>query len=276
MFPTLIDLGTVRFPWLGHVHLALPTYGVLFALGALLGGWWFVRRAAGLDVSDEHRYNLVFYSLLWGIVGAKATLVLLDLRYYIEHPLELLGTLRSAGVLLGGVTAGSMAFVVYARRHGLPLFRLGDAVAAPLALAQSIGRLGCFCAGCCWGHATESSNPLAVVFTDPVAHAQTGVPLHVPLVATQLLQAGNDILLALILTALWRKRIRPDGTVFWCYLVLYGLTRSLIEFWRGDLQRGVYFDGLISTSQLIALSGVGVGLLLLLVRRPVGGRPPAP
>jgi phosphatidylglycerol:prolipoprotein diacylglycerol transferase len=134
MWPVLIDLGTRELPLLGRTHLFLPTYGVLFALGTVLAWWWFVRRARSLGVPDEQVFNLSFYSLLAGIVGAKLTLILLDARAYWQHPADLLGVVRSAGVLLGGVLAGALVFVMYSRRHGLPLFRLADAVAAPLAL----------------------------------------------------------------------------------------------------------------------------------------------
>lgn len=268
MFPVVIDLGRINLPVLGEVHLALPTYGLLFALGALVAGAWFLRRARTLGVAEEQRYNLAFYSLIAGILGAKLTLIVLDLPYYFEHPAELWGTLRSAGVLLGGVLLGALTFVLYGRRHNLPVLRLGDAIAAPLALGQAIGRLGCHAAGCCWGRSCPVDHPLAVVFRNPLAQQQTGVPLNEPLLAIQLLQMINDATLTVLLVWLGRKRIGPPGTVFWIYLLLYSLSRGTIEFWRGDLQRGVFFDGAIfdggvSTSQLFALGGVLLAIVML-------------
>ena len=263
MFPTLIDFGTYELPLLGRTHLFLPAYGVLFATAALLCGWWFLRRGKQLGQPEDQLFNLLFYSLLAGILGAKLTLVALDWRDYLEHPRLLLGTLRSAGVLIGGVIAGAVMFGLYARRHGLPGLRLLDAIAAPLALGQSIGRLGCFCAGCCWG-VPATAQTLAVTFTNPVAREQTGVPLDVPLVATQLTQSANDFLLALILTWLWRKRLEPSGTVFWVYILLYSVSRGVIEFWRGDAQRGLFFSDSISTSQLFALAGLLFAVTMIL------------
>ena len=253
MFPTLIDLGTYDLPLLGETHLFLPTYGALFAGSAIVAWWWFLKRARAMKVPDEAVFNLSFYALLAGIVGAKLTLVILDWRYYMANPGELLGTLRTAGVLMGGVTAGGIVFWLYGRRQGLPLRRLADALVAPVALAQAIGRLGCHSAGCCWGKAAEGG--FAVTFTHPLAREQTGVPLGIPLVPVQLLQMAHDLLLALLLTWLWRRRLRPAGTVMWCYVLLYSVGRSVIEIWRGDLQRGLYFGETISTSQLIGLAG---------------------
>jgi phosphatidylglycerol:prolipoprotein diacylglycerol transferase len=192
----------------------------------------------------------------------------MDWRFYLAHPGEILGTLRSGGVLLGGVVAGALTFAFYASRHELPKWRLGDAAMAPVALAQAIGRLGCFSAGCCWGEPCEAAHPLAVVFTNPDAWRQTGVPLGQPLVAVQLVQAAHDLLLAGLLTWLWRRRPEPPGTIVWTYVLLYSLGRGLIEFWRGDdAQRGVWFGGEISTSQIFALCGAAIALAMLVRAR---------
>jgi len=267
MFPTLIDFGTHQLPLLGRTHLFLPTYGLLFATATVLAWWWFLRRGRTLGVSEERLFNLSFYTIIAGIVGAKLALVLVDWERYVRDPAELWGTLRSAGVLMGGVIAGGAIFFAYARRHGLPLFRLCDAVVAPVAFAQAIGRLGCHAAGCCWGVEAARKAWYSVIFTNPIAREQTGVPLHVSLVATQLIQMVNDLLLALLLAWLWRRRLQPAGTVLWIYVFLYGLTRGIIEFWRGDVTRGLYFGGHVSTSQLIAAGAVTVGLAMLLVGR---------
>ena len=114
MFPILIDLGHHRLPLLGEVHLALPTYGFLFAVGVLLSWWWFMRRGRALGVADERLFNLSFYSLLVAILSAKLVLVLLEWRTYLLHPGELLGVFRAAGVLIGGVVAGATVFFVAA------------------------------------------------------------------------------------------------------------------------------------------------------------------
>ena len=200
MFPILIDLGTWDLPLLGETPIFLPTYGALFAGSVVLGWWWFGRRARSLVIDADTRFNLPFYTLLAGLLGAKALLILLDWQFYLDNPKMILGTIRSAGVLLGGVIAGAGTFVFYCRRHGLPTWRLADAAVAPLTLAQGLGRLGCWAVGCCWGKATHADHPLATVFTDPRAGSQTGVPLDTPLIAVQPLQMVADLALAGFLT----------------------------------------------------------------------------
>jgi len=262
MHPILIDFGTVHLPLLGTTHLFLPTYGVVFALGALAAWSWFVARARRLELPQEPVFNLAFYTLLAGLLGAKLTLIVVDLPYYFANPADILGTVRSAGVLMGGVFAGAGAFVFYARKHRLPLGELADAIAAPLALAQGIGRLGCFAAGCCYGVASDSW--CAIRFTSVAAHDQTGVPLMTPLLPVQLIEFAFDLVLALALTFAWRLRPRPAGTVLWIYFVIYGAGRATIELWRGDSVRGLWLGGTVSTSQLFSLAAVAIGAFFLI------------
>jgi phosphatidylglycerol:prolipoprotein diacylglycerol transferase len=261
MHPILVDFGTHDLPLLGPRHLFLPTYGALFALGAVVALFWFVRRARSLGYPHDRVFNAAFYALVGGLVGAKLTLIVVDWRYYLDNPADLLWTFRSAGVLMGGVLAGAAAFVLYARAQGLPVLALGDAVVAPLALAQALGRLGCFAAGCCYGVPSDSGF-CAVTFTSPEAMVPPTL-LGVPLVATQLLQMANDLLLTVLLTWLWRRRTKPEGTVLALYVLLYSLTRGILEFWRGDAERGVWLGGRVSTSQIFCILGIAVGSFLL-------------
>jgi len=272
VFPVLIDLGRHRLPLLGETHIFLPTYGALFALAVVIAWWWFMRRARETGVAEETLFNLTFFTLLGGILGAKLLLILVDWREYVADPARVLGTLRAAGVLLGGVALGTLVFVLYALRHRLPLFRLGDAIAAPLVLAQGIGRIGCLAAGCCWGVAANPHNRFAITFTDPRGNLPANL-LGVPLVPIQLVEMAFDLLLALLLTLLWRRRLRPAGTVFWCYLLLYGCGRSVIELWRGDEFRGIWFGGLLSTSQIIGLAAAVFGAVMLLRGALLRARP---
>lgn len=267
MHPILVDFGTVNLPGLGPTHLFLPTYGVIFAAGALIAWSWFLKRARELALPQDTVFNLAFYTLLAGLLGAKLTLIVVDRDYYLANPAEILATLRSAGVLMGGVLLGALVFVFYAWKHKLPVRQLGDAIVAPVALAQGIGRLGCFAAGCCYGIGSQAW--CAVRFTSETAHAQTGVPLNTPILPVQIFELLFDLALALLLTVLWRRHPRPAGTVGWVYLVVYGAGRGLLELVRGDAVRGLWWGGAVSTSQLFSALSILVGLFFL-VRDRVG------
>jgi phosphatidylglycerol:prolipoprotein diacylglycerol transferase len=107
--------------------------------------------------------------------------------------------------------------------------------------------------------------PWAVTFTNPVAAANVGTPLGIPLHPTQLYEAGAELLILGVLLATERRRQPFAGRTFWGYMLLYAVSRFVIEFYRGD-PRGVILG--ISTSQFISLilAPLAVGMLVWLSR----------
>ena len=242
---------------------------MLVAAGFLLGWWLATRLARRSGLPPERISDLTVWSLLVGLAGSKLSLVLLDLPSYLQDPGLLLGTLRYAGVFYGGLLAGLLFVLWYCRRHRLPLGKVLDVFAAPLALAHAFGRLGCFAAGCCFG--TRCSLPWAVVFHEEAAAKNVGTPLDVALHPVQLYEAGSNLLLFLLLLWLFPRK-RFDGMLAALWLLLYAGSRFLWEFFRADARGAL---GPLSTSQwlAVAVAAVTAAVLLARARRPApGGR----
>jgi len=238
-------------------------------LAIVLGVYTVVRlgRREGLDVSRLLDFST--WVLVVSLLGAKLLMVLTDFEYYRRYPSELLSweTLRAGGVYYGGFVTGCLFALWYVRHHNLPLGKVFDVYAPALALGHTVGRLGCFSAGCDYGKPTSSF--LGVVFTDPFANEVTGVPLGVALHPTQLYESAASLLILVVLLWHYPRRAR-DGEVFLLFMGLYAVARFFIEYLRGDQDRGFVFGGLLSTSQFIAvwagLSAVGIWLWLRLRR----------
>jgi phosphatidylglycerol:prolipoprotein diacylglycerol transferase len=174
--------------------------------------------------------------------------------------------LRSGGVFYGGLIAATTVAIWYMRRNALPAWRIADMGAPSIALGEAIGRWGCFAAGCCYGRPTDG--PFGVTFTDPFANEAVGTPLNVPLHPTQIYLSLNAFLIFLILQWAYRRKTF-DGEVFWLYVLLYAVTRGILEIWRGDIVRGFVVGNWLSTSQFIGLLGalLAGGMLFFLSRR---------
>ncbi len=254
------------FPRLFHIGgYSQPTYGVLVALGVIVGLFVTARLAQRQDQDPEKIWNLGILVVLAAIIGAKVLLVINDFSWYIQHPLEIfsLSTLQAGGVFFGGVITALLVSIWYMRKHNLPWLRTADAFAPGLALGHSIGRLGCFAAGCCYGKPTD--HWWGVIFTNPLAHAWVGTPLGVPLEPTQLFESAVELANFFILYWMMRHK-RFDGQVIGSYLFIYGIARFFLEFLRGDPDRGSVFGGAMSGTQLIALVLVIIGGLFWLRR----------
>jgi len=267
MHPILADFGWHELPLIGRTHLYIGTYGVLFATSALIGWMLWIRIAKrdGLDV--DKIMDLGFYALLAGLLGSKIGLILTEPSYYLSSLAALSSTLRAAGVLLFGVIAGILTIFWYTRRHGIPFWALLDSAGPSLAIAQAVGRLGCFAAGCCYGRRAVNL-PWGVKFTDPAAEMLSGTPLYDPsdperalniLHPTQLYQAAADF--GLFLFLLWISRRKSfTGRTALLFIGIYSVTRGVIELYRGDAERGLFtIPGTslsLSTSQIICLAGL--------------------
>ncbi|MBI4911272.1 MAG: prolipoprotein diacylglyceryl transferase [Acidobacteria bacterium] len=258
MHPVLFSLGSFE----------VGTYGLMLAVGFFLALALAKRLGKGDGLPAEAMTDLAITVLLAGIVGAKVLMVIVDLANGVPASQAFsLSTLRAGGAVHGGVVAGAAAFFWRMKKHHLPYAETMDALTPPLALAQGIGRLGCFSAGCCYG--TECHAPWAVTFTDPAALRFSGTPLFQALHPVQIYTSLMNLAVFGILLLLHRKRPRK-GSVFGAYFVLEGLGRSIMETWRGDPDRGVWFgQAWLSTGRLSGFLFIlfGIGVLVWAFRR---------
>lgn len=262
MFPRLLTLGD---------FFTLHTYGLLVALAFLVGINTAGRYAPRIGASSDIVWNLGIYIALAGLLGGKVLLLLSEWSHYSTHPGEIFSstTLGAGGYWHGGLLLAIATGAWFSWRHQLSFASLGDVCAPGIALGHAFGRLGCFSAGCCWGKPANVA--WAVTFTDPYSNQVVGVPLGLALHPTQLYEAAAEAIIFTLLVVLWRRRTF-SGQIFAAYLMLYGLARFIIEFWRGDPRGGFLFSGALSFPQTVSvLLFVGAGLLWLhqRTRRPM-------
>src|SRR5258707_236490 len=254
MYPRLLELGPVT----------VYTYGVLLAAAYLLGLQLAIVRGRSRHLDQTRVLDLGIYIIISALIGAKLLLLVVDFRSYVDNPSELLTLARSGGFFYGGLIVAVVVALWYIRRIGLPLWTTCDVFAPGIALGHVVGRFGCLFAGCCYGK--ETSVPWAITFHDPFAASNVGTPLDRPLHPTQLYEAGAELLILTVLLLTERKGRPFPGRTFWLYMLLYAISRFIIEFFRGD-ERGTV--GMFSTSQFISLilAPLAVVMLVYLSRR---------
>jgi phosphatidylglycerol:prolipoprotein diacylglycerol transferase len=259
MHPILFELGPAT----------IYTYGVLLAAAYLLGLKLAMVRAQGRGLDQARVLDLGIYIIISALVGAKLLLVVTDFRTFTSDPSELISLARSGGVFYGGLILAVAVALWYIRKIGLPLWTTCDVFAPGIALGHVVGRFGCFFAGCCWGKPTDV--PWAITFTNPYAAANVGTPLNVPLHPTQLYEAGAEALILGILLVTERRGRPYPGRTFWLYMLMYAVSRFIIEFYRNDPRGSVL---LFSTSQFISILLAPLAIVMLVVLGRQGA--PAP
>ncbi len=210
MHPVLFTLGPV----------AVYSYGVM--LGIAFVACWLVARwylpTRGVDA--EVALDSVLAAAAGGIVGARALYVATNWDAFAANTLWIFQLQRGGMVFYGGLIGGALAVLAYVLIRRLPAPVIADGAALTVPLGSGIGRLGCFLNGCCAGRPTSAFFGL----TFPGGAG--------PVVPTQLIDsAANLLIFAALLHFAVRHRLRP-GLLWWAFLVLYGVSRFLVEMLR--------------------------------------------
>ena len=239
-------------------------YGVLVAIGFVVGLWTASRRALHAGIQGEIVADLGPWLLLGTLVGARALYVFSYWREsFAGKPLWELFNIRSGGlVYYGGFIGASLACILYVRLKKLALWKIADILAPSIALGYAIGRVGCLMNGCCYGRPTNL--PWALHF--PADHETRGQGVH----PTQIYESALNLGLYGALAWLFRRR-QFDGQVFATYLVSYAMLRAFVESFRGDYAT-YYFGGHATPAQVLSLFIFAAGALLwrILPKRKVG------
>ena len=252
MYPELFNIGPVT----------IYTYGVLLAVSYLLGLWLAMRRARRWGLDANRVMDLGIYIIIAALIGAKLLLLVVDFDQFSRTPADILSLARSGGVFYGGLILATLVAFWYMSRHKLPFWTTCDVFAPGIALGHVTGRLGCLAAGCCYGKPTTL--PWGITFANPLAAANVGTPLGIPLHPTQAYEAGAELLILGFLLATERRGRPFSGRTFWLYMLLYAISRYIIEFFRGDPRGEVHLlQWTLSTSQLISLVLAPLSLVML-------------
>lgn len=235
------------YPELFHIGpLTVYSYGLMIGLGVLAAYLLAESRAKRRGVDADPIFTIAIIVMIGGILGAKLLYYITELKSIIENP-RLLLDIGNGFVIYGGIIGGVLAFYLYARKKKLDFWGYFDLLIPSVPLAQGLGRIGCFLAGCCYGRATDGW--CGIEF--PTMPGVRVIP-------TQLISAIGDFAICAILLLLARRQ-KFKGQIAPSYMILYGVGRFIVEIWRADPRGNV---GALSTSQFISIFIVAFGLLL--------------
>ena len=219
-------------------------YGVLIALGMLIGIALAVREAKRVGISEDDVLNIAIIAIPVAIICARLYYVIFSCDYYSQNPGEIFN-IRGGGLAIhGGLIGGILTGFIYAKVKKLDFFKTADAVMVGMPLAQAIGRWGNFING--EAHGGPTSLPWGIMVD--------GVKVH----PTFLYESIWDFGIFLFIMFYMRKKKTYEGEVIVSYITLYSIGRFFIEGLRTD---SLMF-GPIRMAQFISLVGVVGGLVL--------------
>ncbi|OGX38143.1 MAG: prolipoprotein diacylglyceryl transferase [Omnitrophica WOR_2 bacterium RIFCSPHIGHO2_02_FULL_68_15] len=240
MYPVLWSWGPVT------IH----TYGVLLAAAVLIAAQMAARRAGRIGATPTQVMDLSLWSVVGGLAGGRLVYVAQHWPFYRAQPWEILRLDHGGLVFYGGLLGGVATALWLARRQRLPVLPTMDLLVPSVALAQAIGRLGCFFNGCCYGRPTTGW--WGVLFP---GEALARHP-------TQLYESAALLLLAAALFQRARTPVAAGTQLAW-YAVGYGAWRFAVEFLRGD---NPLVLGPLTFSQVVSIPLIAAALLWLRAR----------
>lgn len=245
-------------------HVSMYSVLVFFGVIAFFVSYYLVvEKGEKLDRFNANRTIIVSVAGI-GVLWLSA-LILNSTFHSIEKGEVVIGGIT----WLGGVV-GCFPFMIFAIHKFVPKAK-GSAVdffsllIPGLVLAHAFGRLGCFCAGCCYGKVTDG--PFGVSFpagSMPARKHPAASGGSLPVYPTQLFEVAFDIVLFVVMVVFRRKFKRYNVEIF---LFSYGTYRFLLEFLRGDDRGSTGFA--LSPSQFICLFLLVAATLLVLYRNKI-------
>lgn len=257
-------------------NISLHWYGLIMALGIIIAGFvaeWGVRQRGE---EPEHVWDLLVWAAPAGIVGARLWYVANDIlggsRYYLDYPLQIINLPQGGLHFYGAVLFGGLAAWLYIRRQNVDFRLVLDAAAPALLVGQAVVRPANFINQELYGPPTTLpwGIPIDAAHRIPPWDNLARFPLETtrfhPTFAYEML--WNFLATGLLLWAFleFKRRIKP-GSIFAGWLVLEGMGRELIEFFRPDQPRVPGTD--LSYSRIVAGMMVLAGVFMLLVQYEV-------
>ena len=230
--------------------ITIHMYGLLIALGLLTGYTIAEKRIKKDGLDDNKLFNLFLACMIGCLIGGKGLYCIVEFKDFIKDPIMLFD-IENGFVIYGALIGGFICGYKYCEFAGINFLKYFEYLVPSLPLAQSIGRIGCFCAGCCHGKPTDAWYGIAYT-SSKIA------PNNVPLIPAQLVMSFCAMVLAIFLFYVASKKPKP-GIQISLYIILYSVGRFFIEFLRSDSRGTVLF---LSTSQFIAIFTLIFGVYL--------------
>ncbi|MBI4652998.1 prolipoprotein diacylglyceryl transferase [Candidatus Kuenenbacteria bacterium] len=228
------QLGILNIHWYGLGYVVGIVGGILIIFG--LG--------KNCQIKNEHLWNLFFWLIVFGLLGARLYYVGLNFEYYFQNPLDIFKIWQGGMAIHGAIIAGFITLFFYCKKYkSFTFFRkkvkgklnfqfLIDIFAPALVFGQIIGRWGNYFNQELYGLPTNLQWGIPIDLKNRIAGYENFEFFH----PTFLYESLGCLLILLILIFLYKKipQMRGTGNIFLIYLILYSILRFFLEFLRID------------------------------------------
>jgi phosphatidylglycerol---prolipoprotein diacylglyceryl transferase len=227
--------------------LQIRYYGLVYVIGFILTILLLQRKKESLNLSKDEVYDFVFYLMVGILIGSRVFHVLFwEPSYYLSDPIKIIYVWQGGMAFHGGLVGAVLSTGWFANKKKIKFYKLADALVVPALIALALGRIANFINGELYG--PKTTLPWCVDFGD-------GTCRH----PYQIYAAIKRFALLGIVVWIDRKKNLKDGFLFWITILLLGIGRFALDFYRLD---ELYIG--LSMGQLMAIPMVLIASMVLL------------
>lgn len=250
MNPVALDLGLIEIKW----------YSLFIFLGILIGGGLIVREGKKFKIDSEIISNLIFWAMIFGLIGARLYYVAFNWDMYSSDLLSIIKVWEGGLAIHGGILAGGIVTFLYTKKYNIKFLLMTDIVVVGVIIGQAIGRWGNFFNGEAYGPITTLEKLQSLFIPNFIIEGMfIGGSYHEP---TFLYESLWCILGFGVILLIRRMKYLKTGRLTAIYLMWYSLGRFFIESLRTDsLMLGDF-----KVAQLVSFGLFAFGLILFIVK----------
>lgn len=248
-----LNFGFIKIYW----------YSIFILLG-MIAAFLTVHKEIKSQKIDEDKFlNLVFYLILFGIIGARLYYVLFNIPYYLKNPQEIIAIWNGGLAIHGGILSGLIVLIYFCKKNNLNLIKILDILVVGLIIAQAIGRWGNFFNQEAYGATTTLMNLKRLHIPTFIIEGMciNGVYYH----PTFFYESTWCFIGFLIMMTIRHFKLAKEGLLTSFYLIWYGIERFFIEGLRTDS----LMLGSIKIAQLVSIMFIILGLAIIIYYKKI-------
>ena len=251
MNPVIFNIGNFELRW----------YSVLIAIAVIIGYVLIVSESRRFKIKKEFMFNMMFWTLIFAIIGARLYYVAFNLEYYRTNILEIFQIWKGGLAIHGALLFGAITIIIYCKKYKVRVGKILDIIVPALLLGQAIGRWGNFFNSEAYGSIVtyQQLENMKIIPQFIIDNMFINGSYHLPMFYFESLWCLLGFFLSLFLR---RRKYIKDGQLVAFYMMWYSVARFVIETFRTD---SLLFNG-IRVARVVSVLMFIIGLIIQFIQ----------
>ena len=251
MNPVIFNIGNFELRW----------YSVLIAIAVIIGYVLIINESRRFKIKKEFMFNMMFWTLIFAIIGARLYYVAFNLEYYRTNILEIFQIWKGGLAIHGALLFGAITIIIYCKKYKVRVGKILDIIVPALLLGQAIGRWGNFFNSEAYGSIVtyQQLENIKIIPQFIIDNMFINGSYHLPMFYFESLWCLLGFFLSLFLR---RRKYIKDGQLVAFYMMWYGVARFVIETFRTD---ALLFNG-IRVARVVSVLMFVIGLVIQFIQ----------